>query len=494
MSANEHHQRPVQAQQQQQVVQRNVQGQGSRANQAAQVANHQRALEEHGGAGDNHINQEQNYNWQISKRNLRERFEFLFNNEALADVHFIVGTESTRIPAHKLVLSAGSAVFDALFNGGIASREEEIKLPDVEHAAFLALLRFLYTDEVRIGPETVMTTLYTAKKYAVPALEVQCVEFLEKNLRPDNAFMLLTQARLFDEPQLAQLCLECIDHNTSQALTGDGFTDIDYETLCTILRRDSLGIREHRVFAALVRWAEAECARQAISNTSENKRRVLKEAAELVRYSLMTVEEFAAGPAQSDLLKKEEVVEIFLHFTVNPKPKLRYPDQPRCCHTGKEEVVSRFNEYASRWGYSGTCDRIRFTVSRRIFVVGFGLYGSIHGPTDYRVNIQIIHSETNTITGANETGFSCDGSWKTFRVMFKEPIEIMASQFYTASATLIGPDSYYGTKGLAQVPHTGLGDKKTIFTFFYAAGNNNGTSVEDGQIPEIIFFHASDKE
>ena len=115
---------------------------------------------------------------------------------ALADVHFIVGAESTRIPAHKLVLSAGSAVFDALFNGGIASKEDEIKLPDVEHAAFLALLRFLYTDEVRIGPETVMTTLYTAKKYAVPALEVQCVEFLEKNLRPDNAFMLLTQAWL----------------------------------------------------------------------------------------------------------------------------------------------------------------------------------------------------------------------------------------------------------------------------------------------------------
>jgi len=76
-------------------------------------------------------------------------------------------------------------------------------------------------------------------------------------------------------------------------------------------------------------------------------------------------------------------------------------------------------------------------VSRRIFVVGFGLYGSIHGPTDYRVNIQIIHSETNTVSGQNETGFSCDGSWKTFRVMFKEPIEIMQNQFYTASATLI---------------------------------------------------------
>lgn len=55
------------------------------------------------------------------------------------------------------------------------------------------LPRFLYSDEVQIGPETVMTTLYTAKKYAVPALEAHCVEFLKKNLRADNAFMLLTQ-------------------------------------------------------------------------------------------------------------------------------------------------------------------------------------------------------------------------------------------------------------------------------------------------------------
>ena len=32
--------------------------------------------------------------------------------------------------------------------------EEEIPLPDVEPASFLALLKFLYSDEVQIGPET----------------------------------------------------------------------------------------------------------------------------------------------------------------------------------------------------------------------------------------------------------------------------------------------------------------------------------------------------
>lgn len=63
---------------------------------------------------------------------------------------------------------------------------------------YLCLIyRFLYSDEVQIGPETVMTTLYTAKKYAVPALEAHCVDFLTKHLRADNAFMLLTQVGKF---------------------------------------------------------------------------------------------------------------------------------------------------------------------------------------------------------------------------------------------------------------------------------------------------------
>lgn len=68
----------------------------------------------------------------------------MFNNEILCDVHFVVGRDDSRqrIPAHKFVLSCGSAVFDAMFNGTLATKAEEIELPDVEPAAFLALLRY----------------------------------------------------------------------------------------------------------------------------------------------------------------------------------------------------------------------------------------------------------------------------------------------------------------------------------------------------------------
>ncbi|XP_002740428.1 BTB/POZ domain-containing protein 2 [Saccoglossus kowalevskii] len=430
------------------------------------------------------------YNWQATKTTVKERFTFMFNNEILSDVHFIVGKgiQTQRIPAHKFVLSVGSAVFYAMFNGGMATQSAEVELPDVEPAAFLALLRFLYSDEVQIGPETVMTTLYTAKKYAVPALESACVEFLKRNLSSDNAFMLLTQARLFDEPQLAALCLESIDKNTSEALSAEGFTDIDLETLCVVLERDTLGIKECKLFTAVVRWANAECHRQQMSPTPENKRLVLGHALKLIRFPLMSVEEFASGAAQSGILTDREVVSLFLHFTVNPKPTVEFPDNPRCCLTGKEQTIQRFLGIETRWGYSGTSDRIRFTVNRRIFVVGFGLFGSIHGPADYQVNIQIIHAEGGTILGQYDTGFSSDGSDSTFRVMFKEPIEITPNISYIACATLKGPDSHYGAKGMRKVVHESPNGGKVVFQFTYAAGNNNGTSVEDGQIPEIIFF------
>ncbi|GMT23408.1 hypothetical protein PFISCL1PPCAC_14705, partial [Pristionchus fissidentatus] len=244
--------------------------------------------------------------WQASKSTLKERISFMYCNDILADVYFAVGKEEARqrIPAHKFVLSIGSVVFDAMFNGGLAPNGEsansndpvEIELPDVEPSSFLSLLRFLYSDDVSIGPDTVMTTLYTAKKYAVPALETACVDFLKQSLGADNAFMLLTQARLFDEQPLAQLCLELIDKHTPEALAAEGFTDVDLSTLCAVLSRDTLRIREMPLFQAVCRWAESVCHRRQLSLAGDSMRESLGSALNLIRFPLMTPEEFANGP------------------------------------------------------------------------------------------------------------------------------------------------------------------------------------------------------
>ncbi|XP_053204827.1 BTB/POZ domain-containing protein 1-like [Panonychus citri] len=429
------------------------------------------------------------FNWQSSKTTVQERLASLFNCETLADVHFIVGHDNppNRIPAHKFVLSIGSPVFDVMFNGQLTS-EEDIEIPDItDIAAFMSLLRFLYTDEVVIGPETVMTTLYAAKKYAVPILENSCVEFLKQNLSPDNAFMLLMQSRLFDENALAQMCLDTIDKSAEEALEAEGFVDIDHATLISVLERNTLRIKEINLFKSVIKWAKAECTRQNLPANLENQRKVLGKALYAIRFPLMTIEEFASDVVESGILTDRECVNLFLHFVRNPKPTIEFPEEPRSC-VKKEEVVCRFARTDLRWGYSGTSDRIRFVVDRRIYIVGFGLYGSIHGVSDYQCTIQIIHTGTSKVLASNDTGFTCDGSSRTFRVMFKKPVEIEPDVNYTACATLKGSDSHYGAGGSRKVVVDLICGGKVTFHFSYAAGCNNGTSIEDGQIPELIFY------
>ena len=90
-----------------------------------------------------------------------------------------------------------------------------------------------------------------------------------------------------------------------------------------------------------------------------SERTVLGRALRLIRFPLMTVDEFAGCAAQSGLLLDKEVVSLFLYFIVNPKPPIEFIDTPRSTMPGHELHVSRFQQVEMRWGYSGPSDRIR---------------------------------------------------------------------------------------------------------------------------------------
>ncbi|KAK0398386.1 hypothetical protein QR680_002568 [Steinernema hermaphroditum] len=435
--------------------------------------------------------------WQSTKATLKDRLSYMFCNEFLADVYFLVGSNRDRIPAHKFILSTGSVVFCNMFNGHFMEHDpssaqempaQEIELPDVETDAMRALLKFLYTDELHINAENVMCVFYAAKKYAVTTLEDECVKFLNMSLRPDNAFLLVSQARLFDEPELVERCFEVIDVHTADTLDADGFLDIDFTTLSECLVRNTLRITEIQLFRAVVRWARSQCQKKGEEPTGTKLREILGGAINLIRFPLMTMEEFADCIVEfPQILTSDEAVQIFLFFSGKLTEVPNFSDRPRCCMIGKEVVVNRFQRIEGRWGYSGTPDRIKFSVDRHIYILGFGLHGSMHGSSEYQVLIEITSGATGEILAQNDTSFKSDGSTNTFRVLFKEPVLILPNTTFIASACLQGPDSHYGTKGLRRIVHRSPTHGDVTFQFTYAAGNNNGTSVDDGQIPEIIF-------
>ena len=91
----------------------------------------------------------------------------------------------------------------------------------------------------------------------------------------------------------------------------------------------------------------------------------------------------------------------------------------------KPQICHRFQSSAYRsnqWRYRGRCDSIQFCVDKRIFIVGFGLYGSSNGAADYSVRIEL--KRLGRILAENNAKFFSDGSSNTFHVHFEQPIQV----------------------------------------------------------------------
>lgn len=68
------------------------------------------------------------------------------------------------------------------------------------------------------------------------------------------------------------------------------------------------------MFNAVKRWSTRECKRQRLELTSDNRRRVLEGAQYLVRYLIISKEDFKAGPYTSGLLTSEEAEAVLANL------------------------------------------------------------------------------------------------------------------------------------------------------------------------------------
>lgn len=267
------------------------------------------------------------------------------------------------------------------------------------------------------------------------------------------------------------------------AIKSEGFVDIDLSTFESILARETLNCKEINLFEAALCWAQSACQKMDIDCTPQNRRKLLGKALHLIRIPTMTLEEFANGVAQLGILTPDETIHIFLNFTATVKPDLGFITRPR---TGlKTQVCHRFQSCAYRsnqWRYRGRCDSIQFSVDKRIFIVGFGLYGSSTGATDYNVKIEL--KRMGRVLAENGTHFYSDGSSNTFHVFFEDPIQVEPDSYYTASVILDGTElSFFGQEGMTEVC---MGN--VTFQFQCSSESTNGTGVQGGQIPELIFY------
>ena len=254
--------------------------------------------------------------WTKANENIRERGIFMFNNDLLSDVSLVVRSWSDNsdvkkskmaIPAHKIVLSICSPVFFAMFNGELSEKSDSIDLPDCEYEGVLKMLRHMYSGQVELNESNVMQVLYAAKKYILPSLAEECIEFLIRNLDVANVFCLLPCGELYDEKCLADRCWELIDRETEEVAKSEGFVTIERSLLEIIVKRDSLNISEVDLFKAVDLWSTKECERRGLALDGQMKRKILGEQiVKGIRFPAMEKKDFASVVLDRDILTKEE--------------------------------------------------------------------------------------------------------------------------------------------------------------------------------------------
>ena len=223
-------------------------------------------------------------NWQTKRPTIKERTTFIFNNELLSDVKFVVpaSTEESEskkvIPAHKFVLAISSPVFFAMLCGKMAETTDTIELPDCDYESLLELFRFMYRDEANLSGSNVMQVLYLANKYMVPSLAAKCKEYLRDNLDPSNVFCILPHSQKFEDKDLEDRCWEVIEKQTEEAVTSDEFVTLERSLVESVVMREALNVKEVELFKAVDRWATREIERQGMTPDGDVKRQILGEA------------------------------------------------------------------------------------------------------------------------------------------------------------------------------------------------------------------------
>ena len=438
-----------------------------------------------------------NDHWQTECSTISERTKFIFNNELLSDVKFIVPasnineSESRKmIPAHKFVLAIGSPVFCAMFYGKIAESTDSITLPDCEYDSLLEFFRYLYSDEVNLTGSNVMHVLYLAKKYMVPSLVDKCSEYLRDNLEAANVFSILPHAKKFEDKDLEDRCWAVIEKHTEEAVSSEEFVTLEKSLVESLVKREVLNIKEVELFKAVDLWATKQIERQEITPDGEAKRRIIgEEALKAIRFPLMSQVEFLSVVPDSRILTTDEIVDIMKHYNCLLSTPLQFSDNPRTKPfvTGKRFESLRTPEKS--WNYVlGKSDRICFTVSKDIQLIGvehFGREGS-----SYTVSVDLIDTVSGLCVVKKSGSYISElkqhdsKTFYGFDVLFNSPVHLKQNNRYELVSLIQGDRSFYGEEGKTNIKCHGV---SVTFSDSEKADDNNGTKAERGQFPALLF-------
>jgi len=242
----------------------------------------------------------------------------LRQSHELCDVVLNVGSREP-IYAHRVILSACSPYFRAMFTGELAeSRQTEITIRDIDEHAMGLLIEFCYSSKIVIDETNVQTLLPAACLLQLDEIQEKCCEFLKRQLDPSNCLGIRAFADTHSCRELLRIADMYTQHNFQEVMTSEEFLLLPANQLVDIIASDELNIRsEEQVFNAVMGWVKFNVA---------ERRSVLSQVLQHVRLPLLNPK-FLVGTVGSELLVKgdescRDLVDEAKNYLLLPQERL----------------------------------------------------------------------------------------------------------------------------------------------------------------------------
>ncbi|XP_067662955.1 BTB/POZ domain-containing protein 6-B-like isoform X2 [Haliotis asinina] len=461
--------------------------------------------------------------WRKGKT-LTQCHEYMLTNQVACDVFFTVGVNEDRYGAHKYKLLAVSDVFYIMLLGPMAEHDSTIKIPDIELGTFKAFLRYVYTEELDVTPDTVMQMMYVAKKYNVEPLLTAIVAYIDAHMSIESACVVMEQAHLFNEPMLETKALEYIEDHATSVLESKEVTALCAGCLKKVVSSDNLhvklGVRrdlqeaerktasaelEKSVLTGVMTWATHQCVKNKVKATGKNKRKVLGDILWEVRFSQLPPNYLVTEVSKMKILSLEERCMILEHVVAPPnKAKSKICNMKRRGPHENIRTVPRF-----RCTSEETCSKndsyhaVSFTTNEDLYLHGFSLFGTSTGKTClYKIHSQVFKDKevicklnTKVLDKIDDLdiwmkrkGVHRRTNEEVFRVYFQRKVLIEKNTMHTLYVDLEGPQCYTGLGGRSEVCFYSHG---LVQITFHDAPDLNLTSKSQtdtvsGQIPSLL--------
>lgn len=151
--------------------------------------------------------------------------EQLLDSKDLADI--VLNTGGVRLEAHRVILCARSPVFRAMLSHDTKeAREGVVDIPDVEPEVVSAMLRYIYTDAVRVPNDIMGQLLVAADKYGLQDAKMKYELELAKQLTVDSAASIAVYAIVHSCSFLQNVCMAFIKQNLQQVVGSRSWANI----------------------------------------------------------------------------------------------------------------------------------------------------------------------------------------------------------------------------------------------------------------------------